>query len=416
MDGAYQFNQDNLILQLKNMQKPPISKEMAKELGFDPKKYEGIINKLLSEISEVRKERIKENLIFEEKLKAMQYITSGNDKNTNINRNNLKNKPKKNTNTKNIKLNINRPKSNYKFVKSSGYGMPPKKINIFSSRPRKKTKDNNKTNNNNNIPSQKIPNKKNKNLIHYNTNNNNKSNNSSKIVKNNNYNSNNNNKINNNINNIIENNPNMFDYKDIINEIEKIKNENKIIENRYQNIPNNSLDPLNNIMNNKKQNKPIVTNINEAKNKNKVNNKYINFKNNYDLINKNIENISKGIIDELLYELVFDLQKIENEKAKKDKNIIKEENKQKNLNIKNIKNNFKYKSIISKDFIDKCNKNKNDFLKYMKLKGSFFIKNIFQIYEDFVEEISQLLLEEGLNYCIKQMDDFINQMEKNNNN
>ena len=118
----------------------------------------------------------------------------------------------------------------------------------------------------------------------------------------------------------------------------------------------------------------------------------------------------------MLYELVFDLKKIEDEKEKKDKNIIKEENKKKNLNIKNNKNNFKYKSIISKDFIDKCNKNKYDFLKYMKLKGSFFIKNIFQIYDDFVEEISQLLLEEGLNYCIKQMDDFINQMEKNNNN
>ena len=41
-----------------------ISKEMAKEIGFDPKKYETVIDKLLVQISEVRKERLKENYIF----------------------------------------------------------------------------------------------------------------------------------------------------------------------------------------------------------------------------------------------------------------------------------------------------------------------------------------------------------------
>ena len=37
MTEAFDLNQDNLLLQLKNMPKPPISKELAKELGFDQK-------------------------------------------------------------------------------------------------------------------------------------------------------------------------------------------------------------------------------------------------------------------------------------------------------------------------------------------------------------------------------------------
>ena len=398
MDGAYQFEQDNLILQLKNMEKPPIPKELAKELGFDPKKYESVINKLLFEISEVRKERIKENLIFEKKMKSMQNNTIANDKN--ILKNNIKNTKK---NTKNVKLDLNRPKSNYKSVKSSGYGIVQKKVNIFSSRHRKKTKDNSKTTNNN-IPSHKILNKKNKNIIP----NNNKSNNSINIKNNNYYSNNNKNKIN--INDAQNNNHNLIDYKELKNEIEKIKNENKIIEHRYQNIANNSLDPLNNIMNKKKQNKSI-----KNEEKDKIINESIKYKNNYDLINKNLENIYKKIIDELLYELVFDLKNIEDKKFEKQKNEINLEKKQSNLNskVKNIANIIKYKSKINKDFIEKCNKNKNIFLKYMKSKGSFFINNIFKIYDDFVEEACKIILDQGLNYCIKQMDDFIKKIENN---
>ena len=120
MNGDYQFDQDNLILTLKNMPKPPISKELAKEIGFDPKKYEAVIDKLLYQISEVRKERLKENYIFEEKIKAMESVTGYNlrqkPKINNININLNKNKAKKNSKNK---ININRPKSNYKCIKSS---------------------------------------------------------------------------------------------------------------------------------------------------------------------------------------------------------------------------------------------------------------------------------------------------------
>ena len=154
MNGNYKFEQDNLYLQLKNMPKPPISKELAKEFGFDTKKFDATIDKLLYQISEVRKERMKENYIFEEKMKIMENNMNPNGQKKNRN-NIMKNKAK--ANTKNNKINVNRPKSNYKSIKSSGYGIAPKKINIFSSRGRKKTKDNIKINN---IPAPKAVNKK----------------------------------------------------------------------------------------------------------------------------------------------------------------------------------------------------------------------------------------------------------------
>ena len=95
MTETFDLNQDNLLLQLKNMPKPPISKELAKELGFDQKKYESIIQKLLEQISEVRKERLKENYLFEQKIKSMNIPTQNKIKkivikNNFINNNNIK--------------------------------------------------------------------------------------------------------------------------------------------------------------------------------------------------------------------------------------------------------------------------------------------------------------------------------------
>ena len=46
-------------------------------------------------------------------------------------------------------------------------------------------------------------------------------------------------------------------------------------------------------------------------------------------------------------------------------------------------------------------------MEYMKMKGSFYVENIFDIYDKFVEENCNKIVEQGLNYCIKQMDDFI---------
>ena len=421
MNGNYKFEQDNLYLQLKNMPKPPISKELAKEFGFDTKKFDATIDKLLYQISEVRKERMKENYIFEEKMKIMEnnMNPSGQKKNRiNI----MKNKAK--ANTKNNKINVNRPKSNYKSIKSSGYGIAPKKINIFSSRGRKKTKDNIKFNN---IPAPKAVNKKNNNIpnnqnyhslniknVKNNTNNNNLL--SNKIKINNGKNEKlENEKINNDINII---NPNKFTFKDIVDEIDKIKKENQLIEEKYKNIPDNSINPLiniNNTINNKSLN--INKKISEENNLNILNNnKHIYYKNNSELIMKNYEFISQNIINDLLNELIIDLKNIEeakynkekNEKQNNDNKMVKE-NKIKNENKKNLK----FKVELNKEFIERCNKNKDNFKKYMKLKGSFFTNNIFEIYDSFIEEMSKEIVEQGLDYYIKQMDDFIKIMEKN---
>lgn len=428
MNGAFEFDEDNLILQLKNMPKPPISKEMAKEIGFDPKKYETVIDKLLVQISEVRKERLKENYIFEEKIKAMQNVDSYKQNKIRNNNGCVKNKPKNNSKNINKLLNLNRPKSNYKSVKSSGYGIAPKKINIFSTRERKKTKDNIKNNNNNKIPHQKILNKRNNNNNMPNFPNN-KSNNSINI---NNYNSH---KINNNMNlskkeniknnineNIIKedknkinnikneniNNPKLFYYDELRNEIEKIHKENQIIENRYQNLSDGVVDPLNIIMNNKMQNK-------NGNNNKLKNSKHIYYIQNYELIKQNIDLISKNIINDLLYELIFDLKDIEEQKSENKDNEVKKENKEQKQKGKNNinKKNFKFRAILNNKLIENCKKNKNIFKDYMKLKGSFFINNIFEVYDNFVEEMSNLLLDQGLNYCIKQMDDFIKKIENN---
>jgi len=447
MYGANQFDQDDLILQLKNMPKPPISKELAKELGFDPKKYEGMINSLLCQIHEVRKERLKEKYLFDEKLKTLQYNAP-----TKAKMNNIKNKLKKN-NTKNSKLNLNRPKSNYKSIKSSGYGITPKKINIFSTRPRKKTKDNK-----NNIPvGQKVVNKKNKNILASNKSNNSlnkinnnvgklfafknmeiNSNNNSKVTKDekndiNNINLNNFISANNNLNGINENSANnnsnkppLTYYDEIMKEIEKMQNQNRLIEERYQNIGDDV--PQNKILNNEKtnmsQDKNIIMNNFLKGNTNKSNqSKYKIYE---DIIKSNVQLISQDIIDDLLYELILDLKKIEDKRAeieKKEKenkikkilNLDEDEKKlKKKVGSKNkIKNQnqIKFMAEPNKELINKCNKNKNDFKNYMILKGSFLTNDIFKIYDDFVEEMSKSVVEQGLNFYIKQMENFIKKIE-----
>ena len=388
MAEAFDLNQDNLLLQLKNMPKPPISKELAKEIGFDQKKYETIIEKLLVQISEVRKERMKENYIFEQKIKSMQIKGKDNKNKKIVIKNNIK------KNSKNLKININRPKSNYKAVRSSGYGMAPKKIDIFSTRIKKNININNKNNvlnnnninnNNNNNKKQLIPKSKTNNVIgktNNNINNNFKENpniqNQKKIepnfIKNN-----------NNIKNDLNKNKNQINsLKEIKNEIDKINNENKLLEQEYNKISNQ-----------------IINNVYAQKN-NKNN---ILFKNNDNLIKNKIEPITNNIINDLLYELIDDLKKIEDTKKEKSKEKIinnKTENENKISIIK------KFKANPSKNLIESCDLYRKKFYEHMKLNGSFFINDIFKIYDEFVEEVNKDILEQSLNYCIEQMDNFIN--------
>ena len=371
MTETFDLNQDNLLLQLKNMPKPPISKELAKELGFDQKKYESIIQKLLEQISEVRKERLKENYLFEQKIKSMNIPTQNKNKkivikNNFINNNNIK------KNNKNLKINLNRPKSNYKTVRSSGYGMPQKKIDIFSTRIKKKINDNiNK--NKKLIPKGKI------------ITNNNKGNNSIKEpIKN----LEGNKKINK-INNDLKNNINTpkFNLNKIKEDINKINNENKQIEEQYK----ISGIKYNNFQKNNKSN--IIN------------------KNNNELVKKNIENISNNLINDLLYELIDDLNNIEKNKKENETKM----NKKININQKKEKKNLiiihKYILKPNEKLIKRCDIYRQKFYEHLKLKGSFFANDIFKIYDEFVEEISNNILEQSLDYCIEQMDNFIKKME-----
>ena len=385
MTEPFDLKQDNLLLQLKNMPKPPISKELAKEIGFDEKKYEAIIEKLLIQISEVRQERMKENHIFESKIKSVQILGHNKNKNILIKNNNTNNNIKKNNN-KNLKIKLNRPKSNYKAVRSSGYGMAPKKIDIFSTRTKKKIADNNKNininNNNKNkklIPKCKIIN----NNAKRNNNNNNNINkehiknieNDKKINKNN---------LNINKEKIIKNQNQNIDLNKIKNELDIINKENKLLEEQYSQL--------------KKQNDNI-----QKSNKNKIL-----YKNNHDLIKNNVEGISKSIINGLLYELIDDLNNIENKKREKEKekiNIKKPSVSKKKLIIK------KYKANPDKKLIERCNDYRNKFFEHMKLKGSFISNNIFKIYDDFVKEMTNEICDNALNYCIEQIDSFIKKIE-----
>ena len=418
MNGNFQLNQDNLILKIKNMPKPPISKQIVRKIGFNPKKFETIIDKLLIEISEVRNQRIKENYFFEEKIKSIQN-SIGNNEYINTKLNKIKNKINKNS--KSNKTFIIRPKSNYNSIKSSGYGIRPKKINITSARTKKKTNAIRK----NNIPLQKIALKRNK-ILTYNNKNYHSTNkiiyNRSNINNSKNQNINNKKNINsliltkNNSNNLFnfknKNKPSFLVYQELMNKKDKIQKENKTIEKKYQNNDNKLIfSPKSNIINNQ------IEKVN-IKDKEKINNQKL-FQNNSDLIKKNIHLISKDIIDELLYELIIDLKKIEDIKEQKKK--LEKENKIKeilNLDKKKCqikerpKKNLKFIAQPKKDLINKCFDSKNNFKKFMKFKGSFFIKDIFKIYDEFVEEISKSVVEEELDYYINHINDFIEKIEK----
>ena len=374
--SEFDQKQEELLLQLKNMPKPTISKELAKEMGFDQKKYETIIENLLKQISEVRKERMRENYNFEQKIKSMN-IFGDNKTNKKIVIKNDNNK-KNSKNTKNLKININRPKSNYNSVKSSGYGINPKKIDIFSARNKKKININVNANKNKNlIPKSKADNNipKPNNNIKINNNFQNKNYKKPEQMNSKEYNKNNINKI---INNKNQNKSSPFNLNAFKNEINKIKNENKKIEEEYY-----KPKTKNNLIINKKDNL---------------------YKKNSELINQNINIISNNIINSLLYELIDDLKNIEEKKKKYENKNIELKNK---INKKNKLIKVKFKAIPDKKLIENCIASKNHFYEYMKLKGSFLAKDIFKIYDEFIGEITEEIADKEINFCIKEMDNFI---------
>lgn len=66
-----------------------------------------------------------------------------------------------------------------------------------------------------------------------------------------------------------------------------------------------------------------------------------------------------------------------------------------------------YRGIFNKILYRKCETYRNDYLEYMKEKGSFYFDNIFGIYDKVVNETCNALLTEQLDFCMKQVNDFV---------
>ena len=112
-------------------------------------------------------------------------------------------------------------------------------------------------------------------------------------------------------------------------------------------------------------------------------------------------NITKNKIDDITQNeknILDENLKLIEEKKNNEENIInkKEENK---IIIK------KYKANLDEDLIKRNDQYKIDFKEYMTFKGSFYADNIFNIYDEFIEEESNIILN-------KIVDNFIGQLNK----
>ena len=208
-------------------------------------------------------------------------------------------------------------------------------------------------------------------------------------------------------------------YKKILNQIKKLNKENEMIKKKYK---------YSSILN-KEINEFLLKKLN-----NTAPIKKINYRKNRFLINKNINTISRKIIDDLLYELIYDLMIIDSKNPEKNKLISGFNKVCENLNLINIeeqniiskydniieeklsktyKNNFnfilkkkkKIKVSLNEDFVKRIDINKDKRLENMILNGCFYSDfNIFEIYDQFVDEQINFILEDEINYIVNKYD------------
>jgi len=346
------------------------------------KNYQDILNNIIKEIEAVRKERKKENDIFQKRIKLLEENMYNNKL--------LKYKtPKKEIKKlKSLYLN-NKPKQNHKRYN---------KYNTVKVNKKYKNKYNNK-NKNDNIH-QEI------NYILNDFNNRNKCINKylrSKSKEN---------KKNKNVKKKYK----FGFYEKIMKEIKQLNKENELIEKSYKNMPI-SKEQLNDI---------LIKKINKTKNKKEINYKYKRF-----LIQKDIKIIIKKIIDDLLYECIYELMLIEREKSNnkiklisginliyenlnnlitQEKNIVSKYNnivnkKESKAFIYNIipMSKKKFEVKIDNDLINKIEEDKLKLLENKLLNGSFYSNfNIFEIYDEFVDEQIKDILEDETNYIVNK--------------
>ena len=419
------IEQEHLALRLKNMHNL-INKNIDKNDELLSDKNKNIINKMNNEIKMIRNERNNENIIFENKIRTLEnYILNGGNLDKikirindaiNIYSNNSKDK-----NRKKKTLSINKNKSYKKQRNVSAISINNKKIenknnaNIHRLNSSKINRKNFSINKNKN-KAQHID------ILKYLNKSNKKKNKKSK-------------KKNKNIN------PSLLYCQKIINKINELNKENNKIEQKYKKMPI-SPDLLIEIVNSKNKNEKenismTPDNYKSNKNKNKI--------------KKNLKLISNKIIDDLLYDCLGELTYIEKqrtEKAAKERlknklnytaiNLEHLVEKEKNMLsyyknkynwTKNIVNGDKMKKfdinemyhperpkIIAKlkdDIIKRADEYQTFFMEYMILKGSFYSDfNIFDIYEIFIEELSQKIMEEEVDYIIKKSHFYVDKMCK----
>ena len=370
------------------------------------KNYKDVTKYLEKEIEKIKKERKIENIIFHKKLELIEnsiyknitkYKTPQKKKNfNNIFQSNKINKEKGyNYNKFKSEKNFNKTKSRFnysyntsKFNKNKFYILP-KEINYAMNEYNKSL--NNRTKNNLN-----------------------------KYIRN---------KLSEEKKNNINNNPKINFYKRTMNEIKSLIKENNLIKNKYKNISGIPNDDLNNIILNKIYNNKIA--------------KTINYKRNRFLIKKNIDTIIKKLIDELLYECIYDLNIIDKEKYgdnNKQKLINEFNNIKENLNLLTEKEKniiFQYNNLMKKEssksyqnnnnlipikqrkiniklddnILHRIENDKYKILENKLLNGSFYSDfNIFEIYDEFVNEQTKIILDDEIKYIINKYELFVEKL------
>ena len=409
-------NKRELIQNIIQMPKPKIKKNYTKSFGFRPKKYDMIINSLMEQINQGEKNNKKVNIENKIKNYAKNNIDQYNNYYEYIYKNNINNVNEK----RNEIMNNNTPKpTRAQIIK----GLMQKYFGNNENN-KQNTPNKNNINKKNQNKNKEIIMKSNKKKIK------DKENSDDNILLNIETDIKNNNEINfDNIDKLLA--SNKINFQDKINIISEL---NKNIDKYSQAMPliiNQVQNSLNEIYKNNKNDFNFRNEIN------KIPYLAMASKTAYQIIQTNNDNIIEKIIEELIYEFAFEIQNIKNKKeylmkkqklidefnitknkiddiTQNEKNILDEnlklieekKNNEENIINKKEENKIiikKYKANLDEDLIKRNDQYKIDFKEYMTFKGSFYADNIFNIYDEFIEEESNAILNKIVDNLIGQL-------------
>jgi len=426
---------EDLVKHFLNIPKPHIKPKIAKNLGFNPKKYDVIINSLLKEINNIKIERKKENEMFKKQIQL--YANDNVDKYNNYYEFIYKTQKLNYDNTR-----MNQPKNIYNKKKPTrGQAINNLMKKYFDDEdPKNKLKKVSDINIINGI------NPKTDTSIKYKNKDKEKSGYENKVKTNNYVNASPTKKNNKkDLNGLIDSDINFenidkllsaenLTFQDKINILTEL---NKELDNYSEKIPiiveqvKNSLDQL-------YEDESNTRGSNFRKEANKIPFVAMASRAAYQIIQSNYDEIIEKMIDELLCDCVDDLNIINHrkeqqmkkqnlianfqllqdniEQIKKNEETIRERSnglviKDNNNNNNDLNKNrkkiiiTKFRAQLNNDLINRNNNYRKDFKDYMVFKGSFYKDNIFDIYDEYIEE-------EGENILNKAIDKYINDLHK----